>query len=170
MTEPWQVAEPWRHPDEPLLPAIGREAMVAEREARRDERRREAQRAERAEAREQMLFRSGMEWSAALSLPFDPLRPFTNIPSAQARAEMMEAQAAAETRAAARRALEEAGLPTSLLRSAFEPPPDVPVLSAPPPSEEEIADAELARARRNTERARKASIAARIRRVTGRPS
>jgi hypothetical protein len=161
------MAEPWVHVGEPLLPVMTLDQQ-AEFQARREERRKEAERSERAEQREMMLFRAGQEWANALGQRFDPLHPLRHIPSAEARAEMYEAQEAAETRAAARRALEEAGLPVSLLRSALpDLPADVPIPTFPLPTEDELADAELARARRNTERARRASLSAKIRRVLG---
>lgn len=172
MAEPWQVEEPWvggSVADWSHLPLLLRwqaEARRAEQEARREERAKEEARAERAEQREALLVRSGQEWAIALGQPWNPLNPYEHIPSAEARAQMYEAQEAAETRRRAKEALREAGLPVSLIRSALpEPAVDVPAL--PEPTADEIADAELARARRNTERARGASLTAKIRRVLG---
>jgi hypothetical protein len=148
---------------------LSADSRHVEREARRAQRKRDAERAERADLRERMVYLAGQQWAAALHQPFDPQNPFQHIPSVQARAEMMEARHLMAMRKQAQKLLRDADLPVSLLRPPELPglPPDTPVLPEPGPSAEEKADAELARARRRTEHA---GMVAKIRRTLRRGS
>jgi hypothetical protein len=152
--DPWAVAEPWAvdgYPDDDKV----------ERDARSAERAEEARRAERADNRELLLMAQGQQWAHRMGEPWDPANPREHVPPVDAQADMMEAAETGELRRAARRALQEAGLPLDLLRPAVEPAPDAPLALPLGPSAQELDAAQLRVARKRTDHA---GAVARIRR------
>jgi hypothetical protein len=77
---------------------------------RAKEKRLEAERAERAEIRQGLALWSARQYSLHRGLPWDPQRPFANLPDIYARAEAAFQLQDREQRDADRRALQEAGL------------------------------------------------------------
>jgi hypothetical protein len=106
-TEPWQAFY-----DEPDFLAAGELARWKREEARiaAEEQRLEAERAERAEIRQELAMWDARRYTLARGLPWDPARPFQHVPDVYARADALMALQDREQRDADRRALQDAGL------------------------------------------------------------
>jgi hypothetical protein len=106
-TEPWQAFydQPTFLPPGELLRWQREEAAM-----QAEERRLEAERAERAEIREQLSLWEARRYSAARGLPWDPSRPYANLPTIYQRADAAFALQDREQRDADRRALRDANL------------------------------------------------------------
>jgi hypothetical protein len=106
-TEPWQAFY-----DQPAFLPPGELVRWQREEAamRAEEQRLEAERTERAEIRQELALWEARQYSVARGLPWDPQRPFVNLPDVYARADSMFSLQDAQQRSADRRALQEAGL------------------------------------------------------------
>jgi hypothetical protein len=109
-TEPWAHVEGFY--DEPRFLPPGELVRWQREEAamRAEEQRVEAERTERAEIRQELALWEARQYSIARGLPWDPQRPFVNLPDIYARAEAAFQLQDREQRDADRRALQEAGL------------------------------------------------------------
>jgi hypothetical protein len=129
MTETTDHPEPWAaFYDEPppFLPP-GNQAALLREEARllAEERRKESERAERADLRQTAAMFEARQYALHRGLPWDPAKPFEHVPSIYARADAMFAAQDAEARRADRRAAEEAGLVHLLHQGVPSPHPGV---------------------------------------------
>jgi hypothetical protein len=106
-TEPWQAFydKPTFLPPGELLRWQREEAAM-----RAEEQRLEAERAERAELREELALWEARQYSAARGLPWDPSKPYANLPTIYQRADAAFALQDREQRDADRRALRDANL------------------------------------------------------------
>jgi hypothetical protein len=106
-TEPWQAFY-----DQPDFLPPGELVRWQREEAamRAEEQRVEAERAERAEIRQELALWEARQYSLARGLPWDPAKPFVNLPDVYARADAMFSLQDREQRDADRRALQDAGL------------------------------------------------------------
>jgi hypothetical protein len=114
-TEPWQTAgEPgggfYDTPDAFLSPGSLAGWQREEAAIRAEERRKEEERIERAEIRQQAAMWEARQYCLARGLPWDPQRPFANVPDIYQRADMAFAAQDREARAADLRSAQEAGL------------------------------------------------------------
>jgi hypothetical protein len=107
-TEPWQAF--YDEPDDFLPPAALIRWRREEQAMRAEEQRLEAERAERAEIRQELAMWNARQYTLVRGLPWDPARPFQHVPDVYARADSLMALQDREQRDADRRALQDAGL------------------------------------------------------------
>jgi hypothetical protein len=126
---PWAVVGGWDVPG--LLPGHYTHLARLEAAERAEEERKRAEAEDRADARLERATWEARQFSAMRGLPFDPARPFVNLPTVIERAEKLFDLQDAEARADERKRAREAGLehllPELLDGPGFYSPPAEPV-------------------------------------------
>jgi hypothetical protein len=155
MTETTDAVEPWVAVgppaggffDEPsfLLPGPLAAWRREQAQIAAEERRKEEERAERADLRQAAALFEARQYSLARGLPWDPQRPFANVPNVYQRADAAFAMQDREARHADLVAAQQAGL-VHLLHQGVESPPVASPGDAAPPASRASAPGVAARA------------------------